>query len=170
LDALMINQPVNQSTSQPNAMFISKVIASCFGIGYMQKGAGTVAALFCCLIWYFLKGAETDAWFQVMLLLSLFILGVWVSTVVEEEWGHDSNRVVFDEVHGMLISLFLLPQNWIYPLLAFVLFRFFDIAKPLGIRKMERFGKGYGVMADDLLAGLYSNVLLQIVAKAHLFP
>jgi phosphatidylglycerophosphatase A len=151
-------------------MFIAKTIASCFGIGHMQKGAGTVAALFCCLLWFFLKEGTTGWWFQALLLLLLFFIGAFAASVVEKEWGHDSNRVVVDEVQGMLTALFLLPPEWPYVLAAFVLFRFFDIAKPLGIRKMESFGKGYGVMADDLLAGLYSNVLLQIVAKAHLFP
>lgn len=150
-------------------MFVSKLIASCFGIGYIQKGAGTVAALFCCLLWFVLKGASSSWWVQALLLFLLFFVGVIASSVVEREWGHDSNRVVIDEVHGMLMALFLLPSDWPYLLAAFVLFRFFDIAKPLGVRKMENFPKGYGVMLDDLLAGLYSNVLLQIVVKGHFF-
>lgn|SRR6476661_7378142 len=149
-------------------MGISKFITTCFGIGYLQKGAGTVAALFCCLLWYWLKGAQSSWMVQAALLILLFFLGVWAATVVEKEWGKDSNRVVVDEVHGMLTALFLLPFRWEFVLAAFVLFRFFDIAKPLGVRRMENFPGGWGVMLDDLLAGLYSNVVLQLVVKSHL--
>lgn len=127
-----------------------------------------MAALFCCLVWYFSKGAETGILIQATLLFLLFFLGVFTATVVEKEWGKDSNRVVIDEVHGMLMALFLLPFSWKFVLAAFILFRFFDIAKPLGVRKMENLPGGWGVMLDDLLAGLYSNVLLQVAIKSHL--
>lgn len=150
-------------------MVFSKIIASFFGIGYVQKGAGTVAALFCCLFWHFFNGGHADLFVQLTFLLVLFFIGVFASSIVEKEWGHDSNRVVVDEVHGMLVALFCLPADWRYVLTAFILFRFFDITKPLGIRKMESVPAGWGVMLDDLLAGIYSNLLLQIVIKSHLF-
>lgn len=149
-------------------MFFSKLIATFFGVGYIQKGAGTVAALFCCMAWYYGLG-QIGLAAEISLLTLVFFLGVFTATTVEKEWGHDSNRVVIDEVHGMLMALFLVPADWRYVLTAFVLFRFFDIAKPLGIRRMERQPKGWGVMLDDLLAGLYSNVILQIIIKSHLF-
>ena len=149
-------------------MFFSKLIATFFGVGYLQKGAGTVAALFCCVAWFYLRDTST-LWWELALLVAVFFVGVYTATAVEKEWGHDSNRVVIDEVHGMLMALFLVPFSWQYVLAAFVLFRFFDIAKPLGIRKMENFPGGWGVMLDDLLAGMYSNVVLQIIIKSHLF-
>lgn len=149
-------------------MLISKLIATCFGIGYLQKGAGTLAALFCCLLWYYVDGAHAAAPLQLGLIVLLFFIGVAAANSVEKVWGHDSNRVVVDELQGMLLALFLLPADWRYLLAAFVLFRFFDIAKPLGIKKMEKFPLGWGVMLDDVLAGLYSNVLLQIASKSHL--
>lgn len=150
-------------------MAVSKIIASCFGIGYIQKGAGSLAALFCCLFWVLLNGGDGQWWFQAMLLILVFFAGVFASSQVEKEWGHDSSRVVVDEVFGMLTTLFLVPSNWLYVLLGFVLFRFFDIAKPLGVKKMELLPSGWGVMLDDALAALYSNVLLQIAVKGHFF-
>lgn len=150
-------------------MKMSKLIASFFGIGYIQKGAGTVAALFCCLLWYFFNGGALSLWLQAFLILTVFFTGVVVSGSVEKEWGHDSNRVVIDEVQGMMTALFLLPTDWRYGITAFLLFRFFDIIKPLGIRKMELVEKGWGVMLDDFLAGIFSNVLLQIAINSHLF-
>lgn len=150
-------------------MFLSKIITTCFGIGSIQKGAGTVAALFCCFFWWWLNGAGSPWWMQLLILAVLFFIGVYTSSEVEKIWGHDNNRVVVDEVHGMLTALFLVPNDWRYFVIAFVLFRFFDIVKPLGVRRMEKFQKGWGVMLDDLLAGIYSNVLLHLLIKSHLF-
>lgn len=149
-------------------MTVFKIIATFFGVGYIQKGAGTVAALFCCLFWYLLHGAESGPWQQFALLAFVLFLGVLSAEKTEKVWGHDSNRIVIDEVFGMLMSLFLLPHSWTYTLAALFLFRVFDIAKPLGIRKAELISGGWGVMIDDLLAGLYSNVILQIALKTHL--
>lgn len=77
--------------------------------------------------------------------------------------GEDPSRVVVDEMVGVWIPLLAVPDNdkWIwYVVAAFVLFRAFDIAKPLGIRKMESLRGGVGVMMDDILAGVYSFILL----------
>ena len=148
---------------------IVKLIATCFGIGYIQKGAGTIAALFCCLLWYLLKIGETGWYVQLLSIVILFFIGVWSSSQVEDAWGHDSNRIVIDEWMGMSVALFLVPFTWISYLLAFILFRAFDIAKPFYIRKAEGFPGGWGVMLDDLLAGIYSVVILHLLIKSHLF-
>lgn len=148
-------------------MSLRKLIATCFGIGYMQKGAGTVAALFCCVVWGLLKIDGTSPLAQLGYIALLFFVGVWASSGVEGEWGHDSNRVVIDEWLGMSVALFLVPFTLVNFTAAFVLFRFFDIAKPLFIRRMERAPRGWGVMLDDLLAGIYSALLLQAFLKIH---
>lgn len=90
-------------------------------------------------------------------------IGVWSSSMVEPLWGKDPARVVIDEVAGMCISLLFLPVNVKYLLSALILFRFFDIVKPLLIRKMESLPAGWGIMMDDVLAGVYTNILLQVV-------
>ena len=148
---------------------IPKLIATCLGIGYIQKGAGTIAALFCCLTWYYLRIDKAGILFQLAYLSVLFFAGVWTATKVEQQWGHDSKRVVIDEWLGMGVALFLVPYNWILFVIAFVLFRFFDIAKPLFIRRVEELPAGWGVMMDDLLAGIYSAVILHVLIKSHLF-
>jgi phosphatidylglycerophosphatase A len=148
---------------------VSKLIATCFGIGYIQKGAGTVAALFCCLTWYLLDIDKAGLLIQLAYLLTLFFVGVFTATEVEKEWGHDSNRVVIDEWVGMGVTLFMVPFSWTYFSIAFILFRLFDIAKPFFIRRAETAPAGWGVMLDDLLAGIYSAVILQLLIKSHLF-
>ena len=149
-------------------MFFSKIITTCFGIGYLQKGAGTVAALFCCVLWFYTKTNPVNIWEELLVIVAIFLLGVYTAKAVEKEWGKDSNRVVIDEVQGMFTALFLVPVSWKYFLIAFVLFRVFDIAKPLYLRRLEAFPGGWGVMMDDLLAGIYTNVLLQLFIKSHL--
>lgn len=88
---------------------------------------------------------------------------------VEEIWGKDHNRVVIDEVAGMCITLLFVPLKWQYTLIGLVLFRFFDILKPFGIRKLEELPGGWGVMADDVLAGIYANIILQLVMVFEFF-
>ncbi|SHE51928.1 phosphatidylglycerophosphatase A family protein [Flavisolibacter ginsengisoli] len=146
-------------------MIIAKLISTCLGIGYIRKGAGTVAAFIGCIAWYFIQVRGVNALFDLITILVITIFGIWSASVVEIEWGKDSNRVVIDELLGMCISLFLIPAELKYIALAFVFFRFFDIVKPLYIRKAEVLPGGWGVMADDVLAGIYSNILLHIVVK-----
>jgi phosphatidylglycerophosphatase A len=146
-------------------MITAKLVSTCLGIGYIRKGAGTVAAFMGCIAWYFIQVRGVNALFDVLAILVLTLLGIWSATMVETEWGKDSNKVVIDELLGMWISVFLIPAELKYIALAFVLFRFFDIVKPLYIRKAEALPGGWGVMADDVLAGIYSNILLHIVVK-----
>ena len=150
-------------------MIIIKLIATCLGIGYIQKGAGTIAALFCCAVWYFFGVDQTSVFQQFIQIAGLFFLGVWSSSELEKIWGHDSNKIVIDEWMGMSVALFLVPLSLINVGLAFLLFRFFDIVKPLFIRKAELVPRGWGVMLDDLLAGIYSALILHLLIKSHLF-
>lgn len=145
-------------------MTLYKIIASFFGIGFIKKGAGTVASLITCGLIYLYVTFHLYSNIRFLFLnFVLFIIGVFVSKEAEKSWGKDSNKIVIDEVFGMTISLLFLPINFITIVIAFVLFRFFDILKPLGIRKAEKLKNGWGVMVDDLVAGIYSNIIIQIL-------
>ncbi len=141
---------------------MNKLIASICGIGYI-KGGGTIAAAVTCgiiwLLWY--TGVSPVIFFT--LCLAVTLLGVYVGNKVEPYWGKDSYRVVIDEVAGMWIAVLFVPNSLTLLFAGFVLFRFFDIVKPLGVRRMEVFKGGWGVMADDVLAGIYANIVLQIM-------
>lgn len=139
-----------------------KLIATGLGIGYV-KGGGTVAAVACCLVLYLAcaGGPALRPWPAGLLTAGLLALGTLAAQRVEAHWGKDSYRVVIDEVAGMWVSMLLLPVTGPRLLAGLVLFRFFDIVKPLLIRKMEQLPGGVGVMMDDVLAGLYTNLLLQ---------
>ena len=146
---------------------IHRLISTCLGIGYTPKGGGTIAAAVCCIAWYFTWAGGNEhfsTWaLQFVITGVLLALGVWSANKVEADWGEDSYRVVIDEVAGMCLTLCFVPVRWQYIVIGLLLFRFFDIAKPLGIRKMENLSSGWGVMMDDMLAGVYANLLLQIV-------
>jgi phosphatidylglycerophosphatase A len=152
---------------------IHRLISSCLGIGYTPKGGGTVAAIACCIAWYFARsggsGGNESAFGPVLATALIFAIGVWSANKVEAGWGKDSSKVVIDEVAGMCLTLLFTPVRWQYILCGLVLFRFFDIAKPLGIRKMEELKGGWGVMMDDMLAGLYSNIVLQVIVLSKLW-
>ena len=142
---------------------IAKVFASGFGTGYSPIAPGTAGSLLASLVIYlfYYLGTPPNLIALVIALLVSTILGVWSADYLESEWGKDPSKVVIDEIAGILISLLFLPINPTTIIASFVLFRVFDIWKPLGIRKLEDFKGGIGVMADDLLAGIYANLVLQ---------
>lgn len=140
-----------------------KIIASIFGIGYI-KGGGTLAAIVTCpFIWLLWQSGFHSPLYLLGITVIITLLGIYVGDKVEPAWGKDSYRVVIDEVAGMLVTMLFIPPNLYYLLIGLVLFRFFDILKPLGIRKMEALPGGTGVMMDDVLAGFYGNIVLQVV-------
>jgi phosphatidylglycerophosphatase A len=145
-----------------------KIFASLLGVGQL-KGGGTIAAIIYCIGWYLLpKNFEKNNWlfFSTLLIIGM---GIWSANEVESIWGKDSSKVVIDEVAGMAITLTMVPKNITYLLIGLIAFRFFDIVKPLGIRKLEILPKGWGVMADDLLAGFYAlsfvHLCIELVNK-----
>jgi phosphatidylglycerophosphatase A len=142
---------------------VFKAIASVLGIGYI-KGGGTIAAAACCLALYLVPNQTltTNPVLAGLLTAGLLGLGTWAAHRVEPAWGKDSYRVVIDEVAGVWVGLLGVPLTGPRLLVGLVLFRLFDIVKPLGIRSMEKLPGGYGVMLDDVLAGVYTLVLMHL--------
>jgi phosphatidylglycerophosphatase A len=147
---------------------VSKAIATVCGIGYIGKGAGTIASVAYCFIWILFPAGGMISW-SLALLCAVLVLGIWSAGRVEKIWGQDSNRVVIDEVAGMMTTLLMVPVNFVYGITGLLLFRFFDIVKPFGIKKAERLHGGIGVMADDVLAGIYARFILQVIISAKIF-
>ena len=93
----------------------------------------------------------------------LFLLGTWTSQDAEAVLGKDSGHIVIDEFCGYLISVLFIPKSTGYLFAAFILFRVFDILKPPPIRKIEEaVPGGAGIMLDDVLAGIYANLCIQL--------
>lgn len=145
--------------------FWAKLVSTGLGTGYSPIAPGTMGALLAVLLWIVLRQLLSyDNFWVVTLWLVLLgsVLGVYATNKVLPHWGKDPSRVVSDEMVGVWIPLLAVPHEagWEMIGVAFLLFRFFDIVKPLGIRSMEVFPKGIGVLMDDVLAGLYSLLLL----------
>lgn len=141
------------------------IIATGFGAGYFPYGPGTMGAILAMAIYIGLSFTLSYSSLFIVLLALIVVftvLGVWSGTVSEKYWGEDPSRVVVDEMVGQWIVMTAIPQSlgWKYMLASLILFRFFDIVKPLGVRKMEQLGGGLGIMADDILAGIYGAMVL----------
>lgn len=152
-----------------------KLIATGFGVGYSKFAPGTFGALLALAIWlgYAIPLHSYPAFYgfvnitniiTLALIVVFGILGIISTNKVEKIWGKDPSKVVVDEMVGVWIPLlFSVTNMWYTYIFAFLLFRFFDIYKPLGIRKLEKLDGGYGVMMDDVLAGVYSAVFVVLV-------
>jgi phosphatidylglycerophosphatase A len=139
--------------------------ATGFGFGFWPWGPGTVGSAVAVALWalcglYVTTTALSCITFAAIVLFT--IIGTIAANKLEPIWGEDSNKVVIDEMVGVWIPLLVCKWLSWHMLLAFVLFRFFDILKPLGIRLLDRRHGGFWVMADDILAGIYSLVLILI--------
>lgn len=142
--------------------FWAWAIATFFGCGYGKPGPGTYGSIAALLLWAaFAFGAHPSSW-SLNLALAYGIaasigFGVLASTVVARESGRkDPGFVVIDEVAGQWIALLFCPPSWIAGALALILFRLFDITKPFPARQLERLPEGWGIVFDDVAAGLYA--------------
>jgi len=146
-----------------NKLLIWKLVASGFGLGYSSIAPGTMGALGALVpAILILKFAPAANYWLLSLVLIFTILGVIGANKLRYLWGKDPSKIVVDEMVGMWISLLWVGSNWATIVAAFILFRFFDIVKPFGIRRSEQLSGGQGVMVDDILAGIYTNLILQI--------
>jgi len=140
--------------------FATKLFASALFSGYSPVASGTVGSAVA-LAFYFIPGFESLVFIGAFILI-VFILGIKASHTMEQRYGHDPAEVTIDEVVGMWISLFLLPKKIFIALTAFILFRFFDIIKPFPAHKFDTMHGGFGIMMDDVVAGIYANIILQL--------
>jgi phosphatidylglycerophosphatase A len=138
---------------------VALMCATAFGAGYAPVAPGTFGSAVGLLIWWLLPPAPVA---QGAAIVALFAIGAWSSRVAEECCGRvDPGHVVIDEVMGMLITLFMIPVGWIGAAAGFVVFRALDVVKPYPADRLERLHGGLGVMADDAMAGLFSNLTLR---------
>ena len=152
---------------------LPRMIATSLGAGYLPVAPGTWGALVAIVIWLplylWLPGAP--AWIITTLaIVALAVSGTWASTESEKYWGKDPVVACVDETVGQLISMLPLcggPETapWWMIAVSLGLFRFFDIFKPLGIRKLEKLPGGVGMMADDVLAAIYSAIIVGVIVS-----
>ena len=142
-------------------------IASTGFTGYFPIAPGTVGSAVAIIFLWFLPVLSWPVLSGLAILF--YLIGVWAATKAEDVWGHDAGKITWDEVVGQMVTVIALPQKTlpIY-IVAFLAFRFFDIVKIAPARQAEHLPKGWGVMTDDVFAGIYANVLLQIIFRVIL--
>ena len=142
-------------------------IATALGAGLAPIAPGTAGSLVALLPWWFVLRGLPLGWYLAVLVAG-FLLGVWVCAVCDRRLGvHDQGALVWDEVIGMWATLFAAPAAWWWMLVGFALFRLFDIWKPWPVRLADRrVHGGFGVMLDDVVAGVYALIVLQLIAWA----
>lgn len=147
------------------------VLATWFGCGYSPIGPGTVGTLGTIPL-YILLGLAfgTDSLLYLLTIAAFFAIAVWSAGVAEEHFGeHDSQKIVIDESIGFLIAVAYLPFGWVTALFGVIFFRIFDIAKPPPVDWAdEKIGGPLGTVLDDVLAGLYAQLVMQLIL--HFFP
>jgi phosphatidylglycerophosphatase A len=133
--------------------------ATALGVGYIPYAPGTFGSAVGLVIWYALPAKLLS---QALAIVVIFLMGSWSGSVAERHFARpDPGQVVIDEVAGMLVTLFVVPVGWVGALVAFLLFRLFDIVKPYPANRLEDLPGGFGIMADDVMAGLYANLTLR---------
>ena len=140
-------------------MNLWKLVSTFFLIVKIPIAPGSFASLVCLLIWFFLP---VSVLIQLIVISGIFIIGVLSSNkMVIEMNNSDPSEVVIDEIAGMSIALFLLPHSILLYFIAFILFRIFDIFKPSFIYKVQSLPGGWGIMMDDVLAGIMTWAICQ---------
>ena len=156
------------SISNPTAktIFTSPIhfLAFGFGSGLSPIAPGTMGTLAVIPIYLLMQPLSLLSYIIFTLFIS--IVGIWICGASSQKLGvHDHGGIVWDEFAGYLITMIAAPQGWLWVVIGFVLFRIFDIWKPWPIRVIDKqVAGGLGIMLDDVLAGIFAGVTLQIIA------
>jgi len=140
---------------------LAEIIGTVFYVGRSPVAPGTMGSAVALLTWFILKPSLVDPLF-LLITGGLFFLGIAVSALLIEAWNEkDPKEIVIDEWVGMWISLYLVPNEIMWGLVAFLFFRLFDILKPGPVQTMEDMDDAIGVMMDDVVAGILACLVTQ---------
>jgi phosphatidylglycerophosphatase A len=143
--------------------FLIKGSVTFLGTGYLPFMPGTFASALGIIIYYFLKD---NPFLYCGVVAALLVLGLWLGGSAEKIFKRkDPPQVVIDEVVGVLISLIFLPAAVAPVILGFLVFRILDTLKPFPAAGFQDLGGSFGIMADDIVAGIYTNIILQLAVR-----
>lgn len=142
--------------------FITKFLATGLGTGYVPKMPGTAGSVLGLVLVWAVAGLSLGAYLLFTAIFALF--SIWVAHQADKQFDvKDAPQIVIDEIAGIVVTFVAIPLVPLTAVLGFILFRFFDIVKPPPIRQSQCLKGGWGIVVDDLLAGLFANIVLQIV-------
>ncbi len=158
-----------EAKASPQGPVWAILVATFFGAGRLRPGPGTWGSVAAVLLWTAIAyrlptGLRTPI--VVVLAIVVTLIGIPAATQVARASGNkDPQFVVIDEVAGQLIALIAVPLAWKTFLAGFILFRFFDILKPPPVRQLERLPEGTGIVLDDVAAGIYALIIMQLLLR-----
>ncbi|HEX7076881.1 MAG TPA: phosphatidylglycerophosphatase A [Candidatus Eisenbacteria bacterium] len=151
---------------------LALIVATGFGLGRLPVAPATWASAAVALLLFLLPAPFLAPAPLGVAIVAVTAIGVWASHQAEKDLGRDAHPIVIDEVVGMLIAVWSIPAGSVprNPFLllgaAFLLFRVLDVVKPFPIRQSQRLPGGWGVVVDDVLAGLATNLILRFAVRA----
>lgn len=147
--------------------FLVKAVSTVFFIGYLPLVPGTFGSIFGVGVFFLLKGVAALTYF--LFIIGMIALGLITSGRTERLLNKkDPGCIVIDEVAGMLIALSFMPHDLKIIFLAFLIFRILDTLKPFPAGRLQHWQGSGGVMSDDLIAGIYTNIVLLLILKLNL--
>ena len=142
---------------------IARWFSTVFKIGYLPIAPGTWGSLAAFALWFLIIESISTITF-ITLIVVIFAFGIYTSSITEKDLGKkDPSVIVVDEWVGQWIALLFLPKSLLWGLVAFALFRLFDIWKPYPIKTLDKMSSGWGIMLDDVLGGIYALIVLSII-------
>jgi phosphatidylglycerophosphatase A len=157
---------LNKIESRDRTPLWASAIAAVGGIGKIKPGPGTWGSAVAVLLWVVISRLiPSDLHTVSLVVLSLVVIGIGIpaaTEMVRTTGSKDPQSVVIDEVAGQWITLIAVPVAWKSLLVGFILFRGFDILKPPPIRRIEALRDGFGIVLDDVAAGLYALILMHL--------
>ena len=161
--------PANGTSKAP---LWASLVATFFGIGRLKPGPGTWGSVATVLLWALaMQPVPPDfrLWATLAAAAVVTLVGIPAATrVARASSVKDPQFVVIDEVAGQLVALIGVPLDWKTFLAGLILFRVFDILKPPPVRQLERLPEGFGIVVDDLAAGLYALLIMHLLLRFHL--
>jgi phosphatidylglycerophosphatase A len=166
---IFLNAEYGKNRLSPKQILADPVLflAFGFGSGLAKKAPGTCGTL--AAIPLYLLIAQSGSLIYSLVTLVVIIAGIWICDKAADKLGeHDFGGIVWDEIAGYLVTMWFIPFSWKALVLGFILFRFFDILKPWPIKWADRKVKGgFGIMLDDVLAGVFAKILLVLVLQGN---
>ena len=155
---MLDNNEINESMNEPVKYYVSL-----FGIGFIPFAPGTLGSIFAILIWYISISLLSIYFFYIILIIVILISFKLVDIYLDFKNKEDPSEIVIDEFIGQCLPLlFLIKFNIYEVLLAFCAFRFFDIFKIYPVNKAENMKGSFGVIMDDVVAGIYSLIIIML--------
>ena len=190
---VVTSEAISSKPARSSKDYLALAIATC-GVGYLPLAPGTWGSIVGVGIYLLVRGIAMKIFFdagagrnfnllhvyygviafELVAIVAITLAGTWAASQVEKLSGKkDPGKVVIDEVAGQFIALipvpFMLGTAWWAAILAFILFRFFDIVKPYPARRLESLEAGLGIMADDIVAGVYAAVVVGVAVVISWF-